>query len=174
MARFAEDSGRLVELVGTGLSMTEACDRMGLSYGTARKWVDQGRRRPASAHGQFVAALDAARSPATDEGEPGAVERQVEALLRGRDLTGEAALNAAQARTLARAVDELGRTRGAAAKMALATASRRLGELIPALGVPREDSVDRLRKRRDLRRAAAMQSNGRGSGELELEGERRP
>ena len=79
---------------------------------------------------------------------------------------------AEQARVLARKVDQLGETPGAAAGQALAHCSRRLEEIVSALGVPREDSVDRLRRQRDLRRAVVMQ-NGRGSGEVGLEGDGR-
>ena len=183
---FAE-SERILEAAAKGANLREACEKAGIPYGTARGWIERGRRDPEGPYGAWVRRLDATKAPPTDasasdggvslehagDSGPGPVEFQLDALLGGRELTGENALAAEQARVLARKVDQLGETPGAAAGQALAHCSRRLEEIVPALGVPREDSVDRLRKRRALRRAAVMQSNGRGSGEIELDGDGR-
>ena len=133
MASFAKDSERLLELIGMGLSMAEACKKAEIPYGTAKKWVDAGRKAPDGVYGAWLARLTAAKAgvAADDDADgrdrdsvsPGPVELRVEALLQGRELNRQAGLAAAQARTLARKVDQLGETPGAAAGQACRTAA---------------------------------------------------
>ena len=152
MSRFDEHSERILGFVREGLTLTESCERVGASYATCRKWISAGRKVPDGPYGPFVAALDAARSPAADNG-VGPVQRQLEELLRGHDdLTGENALRATLARSLAKAIDELSTTRSGQAKMALVSASRRLEETVASIQLPREDLVDELRRRGSQRR----------------------
>ena len=198
---FAE-ADRIVEAVRRGANLREACEKTGFAYGTVRKWISAGRRDPSTAYGAWVRRLDAAKaggaknsghvSGIPNDSEPGPVESRVDALLHGRDLHGEAALAAAQARTLARAIDELGVTPGGAAKTALASCSRRLEELLPKLQIPREDAVDQLHRQRSQRRRGPMKPGvgwtshaeaaerlaeagerdaSNGSGEVKIEGE---
>ena len=190
MASFAKDSERLLEPIAKGASMAEACQRLKIPYGTAKKWVDNGRKAPDGPYGAWLARLTAAKTspPADDDGNredssPGPVEARVDALVSGCELNREAALAAAQARVLARAIDELSSTPGGAAKQALVSASRRLEELVPLLEAPREDLVDRLRAQRSQRRGSrpidhwlpantaehSADSNGKESGEVEIE-----
>lgn len=170
MSRFDPDAERLIPLAGEGMTLQDACEKAGVPYETARAWITKGRRDPTSRYAAGLRRLESART-IEREREAGPVERRLDALLRGRELTGENALAAEQARTLAAKIDQLGATPGAAAGQALAHCSRRLEEIIPGLGVPREDSVDRLRQQRAQRIAEAQQANGKGSGEVKLKRE---
>jgi hypothetical protein len=159
VSQFADHADRLVAFVSEGLTMRDGCARAGLSYDTARKWVSAGRRDPNGAYGAFVTALDAARcsSEAEDEDfEPGPVERQVEILIAGRELDGEAAIAAAQAQALARTVDTLSRTRGGSAGLALASVSRRLEECVGYLRLQPKDALTELQERRAARIAGLI------------------
>jgi hypothetical protein len=140
--------------LAAGLNLTEACAAAGVSYTTARKWVAAGRRDPTGKYGTFVAAIDGDVPDADGRGRKiGEVEREVEALVAGRVLSGEKALAAAQARTLARTVDELAVTRGGAAAMAVVAASRRLDEVIVTLALPKRDQLTELKERFATERA---------------------
>ena len=162
MASFAKDSERLLELVGTGLSMAEACQGASIPYGTAKKWVDAGRKAPDGPYGAWLARLTAAKAGAPDDDDasprragdpgPGPVELRVDALLRGCEPSQQAALAGAQAKALARRIDQLSTSPGAAAATAMAHCSRRLEELTPQLEAPREERP----------RSAEGEASGRG------------
>ena len=183
MSRFAESADSLLAAIGAGATMREACTRLDIPYATARTWVANGRRDPEGPYGAWVRRLDATKTPPADAGDdgvglqdsgPGPVESRLDVLLGERVLAGEAALAAAQARVLARKVDQLGETPGAAAGQALAHCSRRLEELVPLLETPREDDLDRLKakfraRRSGLRANASEHANGKGSGEVKIE-----
>ena len=64
-ARFAEDSDRLAELVGRGLTMPEACARASISYKTARQWIDKGRGDPDGVYGAWARRVDAVAASTT-------------------------------------------------------------------------------------------------------------
>ena len=179
MASFAKDSERLLELIGTGLSMAEACQRGKIPYGTPKKWVDNGRKAPDSRYGAWLARLTAAKTspgaalaspvrdaqgptpnPSSVEGlAPGPVEARVDSLLEGCEPSQQAALAGAQAKALGRRIDQLSFSPGAAAGTAMAHCSRRLEQLVPLLEAPREDDLDRLKARFRARRSG-MASNG--------------
>jgi hypothetical protein len=159
MSQFRDSADRLVTLVGEGLTLTEACKRVGMPYNTVRDWVSAGRRDPQGRYGAFVRALDSGRALcARHEGhdrEPGPVEREVERLLAGRVIEGEAAVAAAQARVLAAKVDALATAPGGSAGIALASLSRRVAECVAALNLPAPtDALDELLAHRRARLAA--------------------
>jgi hypothetical protein len=95
-----------------------------------------GRRGPSCAGRpvpRFVKALDAARAQTRldrqeeEEGyEPRRVEREVGKLIAGRNLDDHGRIAAAQARSLARQVDNLAASRSGSAALGLAAVSRRL------------------------------------------------
>jgi hypothetical protein len=125
MARFAEDSDRLAELVGKGFTMPEACARASISYKTARHWLDKGGSDPDGVYGAWARRVDAVAA-SSEEDEPGAVEREVEALIAGHELRSESRLACEQAKVLARKIDQLDQSPGAAAAQAMAHCSRRV------------------------------------------------
>ncbi len=150
---------RIVASMMEGFALTEACRAVGVSPDTARKWVAKGRREPESAHGVWVAEVEAARTrPAPDHEsyEPGPVERRVDELVATRDLDEDGRLVAAQARACARSVDRLAAAKGGAAAMGLASVSRRLEELVGQLRVAKKDWVDDLREQVASQRAQAQ------------------
>ena len=180
MSRFAESADRVLAAIGAGATMRDACARLDIPYATARTWVANGRRDPEGPYGAWVRRLDACKAPPADLAEvsapdtrkgkgPGPVESRLDALLSDRVLTGENALASEQARTLAHTIDRLGETPGGAAAQALAHCSRRLEEIVPQLGIAREDSVDELKNRFRARRSGMLQANGRGSGEIKVD-----
>jgi hypothetical protein len=155
MSQFAEHSGQLVAMVSEGLPLTEACKRAGVAYDTARNWVTAGRRDPDGEYGAFVTALDRGRMSAVREDDDlGPVEREVERLIGGRELEGEVAVAAAQARALARKVDALAASPGGSAGLALASVSRRLEDCVALLRLERRDWLTRMQEERAARIAA--------------------
>jgi hypothetical protein len=156
MSQFSDHSEQLVAMVSEGLPLTEACSRAGMPYDTARNWVTAGRRDPSGQYGAFVVALDRARMSANQEDDDlGPVEREVERLIRGRELEGEVAIAAAQARALARKVDSLAASPGGSAGLALASVSRRLEDCVAVLRLEPRDFVTRLQEQVAAKRAAA-------------------
>jgi hypothetical protein len=163
---FTDNADRLVTFVAEGLPMTEACRRIGVPYSTARKWVGAGRADPHGDYGAFVQALDAARErrrldrEEEDElYEPGPVEAEVQNLIGGRQLDGQAAIAAVQARALARAVDGLSRQTGGSAGLALASVSRRLDDVVAGLRLQPKNKLTELQERYAARRAALLAAN---------------
>jgi hypothetical protein len=158
LSQFSDTADRLVAFVNEGLTLTDACSRVGVAYDTARNWVSAGRRDQAGRYGAFAAALDAARASEPqrdDDREAGPVEREVDSFLRDRDLRDEARIAAAQARALARTVDGLASARGGSSGTALATVSRRLDECLASLDIQPTDALTELRERRAARLASA-------------------
>jgi hypothetical protein len=155
MSQFAEHSEQLVAMVSEGLPLTEACKRAGVAYDTARNWVTAGRRDPDGEYGAFVTALDRGRMSAVREDDDlGPVEREVERLIGGRELEGEVAVAAAQARVLARKVDSLAASPGGSAGLALASVSRRLEDCVAVLRLEPRDFVTRLQEQVVAKRMA--------------------
>jgi hypothetical protein len=172
-SRFGEVADTIVEAAVNGANLRQACETAGVNYETAQGWVKRGRRDPDGVYGSFVRRLGAAKvggsngassdGPVPEHSDLGPVESRVEALLRDRELHGADALAGAQARTLAKAVDELSTSPGGAAKTALVAASRRLEEVVASLALPREDSLERLQ--RDMREHRAAQAHRRPSSD---------
>jgi hypothetical protein len=173
MSRFEESADRVLEAIGGGANLRESCQKAAVPYATARTWVSAGRRDPSGKYGAWVRRLDAAKAGAAADADaealvgnpsaPGPVESRLQSLVAGRELAGEAALAFAQAKTLAHTIDRLADTPGAAAATALASCSRRLEEVVPALALPRDDALTRLRARRSSR--LDQQGNGGPNGE---------
>jgi hypothetical protein len=138
----------LVTAVGQGLTLTEACARYGVSYNSARNWVTAGNRDPLGRYGDFTRQLDAARQhPVGGDDDPpglGPVAASLATLLDGRELDAQQRVLGAQCRTLAATIDRLGGEKGGNAAAAIATASRRLSELLDDLEIEVEDDLDRL------------------------------
>jgi hypothetical protein len=67
-----EQASGIVEAVQAGASLPEACDRVGVKFGTARGWLRKGRLDAAGRYGEFAAAVHAAGvvPVAEDNGEP--------------------------------------------------------------------------------------------------------
>ena len=127
-----------------------------IPYGTAKKWVDNGRkrsRRPVRRMGcppdrrqgwcTAVDAVDVGRS--SEDSPPGPVELRVDALLHGRELNREAALAAAQARILARRSISWARPPALRQGRRWRTAAGAWRSWSPCLEAPREDDLDRLK-----------------------------
>jgi hypothetical protein len=92
-------SAQLVRLVTEGQTLTDACQSVGVSPRTGHNWASEGRRRPQSRFAGFASAVDAARTQARlnreeelEDYEPGPVERQVRALIAGRNLSPQESL----------------------------------------------------------------------------------
>jgi hypothetical protein len=163
---FTDNADKLVTFVEEGLPMTEGCRRIGIPYSTARKWVGAGRTDPNGPYGSFVARLDAAREQTRlnreEEDldyEPGPVEAEVQNLIGGRQLDGQAAIAAVQARALARAVDALSRQSGGSAGLALASVSKRLDDVVAGLRLQPKNRLTELQERYAARRAALLAAN---------------
>jgi hypothetical protein len=62
MSSFERDADRLLALTGEGLSLVDACERLGIPYGTARKWIAAGHRTPSGKYGDFVARMETAQT----------------------------------------------------------------------------------------------------------------
>jgi hypothetical protein len=147
MTRFAESSERILELHREGFTLQAACEAAGTPVTTARKWLAAGRAGKAP-YADWLARYEAPRTPVDDDDgrELGRVESTVEMLLADREprLGPEQRLSAQEARCVARAIDELSKTKGGQAALGLVSASRRLDELITDLELPKEDAIDRL------------------------------
>jgi hypothetical protein len=157
------NTDRIISLVTEGLPLTEACDRVGVNPHTCRKWVSAGNRDPQGKYGPFATALQAAREQRRLDREeedlnyePGPVEAEVRKLIGGRELDGQAAIAAVQARALARAVDGLSRQTGGSAGMALASVSRRLDDVVAGLRLQPKNKLTALQERYAARRAALL------------------
>jgi hypothetical protein len=159
MSQFSGHREQLVAMVSEGLPLTEACSRVGVSYNTVRNWVSAGRSNPSGDYGAFVAALDRGRMAGIENDDPGPVEREVQSLLAGRELEGEATVTAAQARALARKVDALAGAPGGSAGLALASVSRRLEDCVAQLRLEKKDFVDELREQVQRRRQLFQQGD---------------
>jgi hypothetical protein len=91
-SNFENGHAKFVELVAAGETLVGACEQVGVNPHTARNWISEGRRTPEGRYGGFVKALDAARASVRldreeeDGYEPGPVEREVRALIAGRNL----------------------------------------------------------------------------------------
>jgi outer membrane murein-binding lipoprotein Lpp len=161
-SKFENVHPRVLAAVEEGLSLTDACARVGIPYNTVCNWLSDGRHNQEGRHGAFAAAVDAARSNGRldhDEGyEPGPVEREVCHLIAGRALDQHGHIAAAQARALAQQVDRLATSRTAAAALGMTAASRRLDDLVAGLRVQPEDALTQLGRER----AARLASFGNG------------
>jgi hypothetical protein len=170
--KFDDVNAKIIELVEGGETVVGACEQVGVNPHTARNWVSEGRRNPEGRYGGWVKALDAARAHTRldreeENGyEPGPVEVGVRKLIAGRNLDDHGQIAAAQARSLARQVDNLAASRTGSAALGLAAVSRRLDDVIMALRVQPKDAVSEIVEERRARLAAAgiptaHSSNGR-------------
>jgi hypothetical protein len=158
--KFDSVNAKLIELVAGGETLLDACERAGVNPHTARNWLQEGRRTPEGRYGRFAEGLDAARTKARldheeeDGYQPGPVEREVRALVNGRDLDQHGRIAAAQGRALARQVDNLAASRSGSAALGLAAVSRRLDDIIVSLHVQPADELTRILEGRRARLAA--------------------
>ena len=67
---FAE-SERILEAAAKGANLREACEKAGIPYGTARVWIERGRRDPEGPYGAWVRRLDATKAPPPDARDDG-------------------------------------------------------------------------------------------------------
>jgi hypothetical protein len=107
-----------------------------------------------------VKALDAACASVRldreeeDGDEAGPVEREVRALIAGRNLDAHGRIAAAQGRALARQIDSLAASRSGSAALGLAAASRRLDDVIVSLQIQPKDVVTKIVEAHRARLAA--------------------
>ena len=59
-----ELQGKICEILSKGNSITTACQSVGISDTTFRRWKEQGDKEPDSVHGEFVEAMQKAESDA--------------------------------------------------------------------------------------------------------------
>jgi hypothetical protein len=156
--------------VGEGQTLADASENVGLSPKTAYNWSSEGRRDPEGRCGGFSRSLDAARTQARldreeelEDYDPGPVEREVCALIAGRNLDHHGRIAAATGRALARQVDTLSASRTGSAALGLAAVSRRLDDVIVALKVQPEDAITQIGRERAARLAALGIPTGVGN-----------
>jgi hypothetical protein len=158
--KFENVNAKIIELVTGGETLIGACETAGVNPHTARNWISEGRRSPQGRYGGWVKALDAARASVRldreeeDGYEPGPVEREVRKLIAGRNLDDHGRIAAAQARSLARQVDNLAASRSGSAALGLAAVSRRLDDIIVSLRVQPKDAVTEIVEARRARLAS--------------------
>jgi hypothetical protein len=171
--KFDSVNAKIIELVAAGETVVGACEQVGVNPHTCRNWITTGRRSPEGRYGGFVKALDATRASVRldreeeDGYEPGPVEREVRALIAGRDLDAHGRIAAAQGRALARQVDSLVASRSGSAALGLAAVSRRLDDVIVALHIQPRDAVSEIveaRRARLARRGIPVAGDGSAPG----------
>jgi hypothetical protein len=170
--KFENVNAKLLAHVGEGETLIDACSRVGVNPHTARNWVTEGHRDPEGRYGEFARGLDAARTRARlaseeDDGyEPGAVEREVIALIIGRKLDAHGRVAAVQARACARQIDVLSAARSGSAALGLVAASRRLDDVIVALQIQPKDALTEIQESYKARRARMRALYGNGVADV--------